>query len=165
MRRLVCSGLAVAVVAAGAASLPARAQVTDVGGTVEGTLELGLDAPAGFERFPAGPGEHELVVRARVTSTVIGARLSVADGDTASGRRLGRLANATTRLAQPLEAAAAGSAFLPLDTAVDPVLAVFRQPLANAPVEVRLRQRIDAGERPRGQFGKTILVTLSSNAP
>jgi hypothetical protein len=45
------------------------------------------------------------------------------------------------------------------------VLAVFREPLANAPVEVRLRQRIDAGERPRGRVGKTILVTLTTNAP
>jgi hypothetical protein len=32
-------------------------------------------------------------------------------------------------------------------------------------VTIRLRQRIDSGERPRGTYEKTLLITLSSTAP
>ena len=45
------------------------------------------------------------------------------------------------------------------------MLAEFRGPVANERATIRLRQRIGAGERPRGTYAKTLLITLSANAP
>jgi hypothetical protein len=142
---------------------PAAAQ-TDVGGTVDSQLMLQLDNPSGFATFPDGPGEHELAVHARITSTTNRALLSVADGDEADGSRLGRLSSSASVLDQPLEARVDSGPFEPLDLNVDPVLAEFG-PVANERVTIRLRQRIEAGERPRGTYSKTLLITLSANAP
>lgn len=157
MRRVVPIALALLLAAPAAAG----AQGTDVGGTVPSYMALSLDAPEGFARFPAGPGEHALRVRARVTSSDRGVRLSVADGDETSGARLGHMGT----LGAPLEARVGAAAFQPLDAAIDPLLAVFREPVANQAATIELRQRIGAGERPSGTYDKTILITLSSNAP
>jgi hypothetical protein len=144
------------------AAAPASAQ-TDIGGTVPSMLSLQLDDASGFASFPAGPGEHELTVRARITSTANRAFVRVADGDVASGRRLGRMGSSSSVLDEPLEARVS-DAFQPLNVAVDPILAEFG-PVSNERVTIRLRQRIGAGERPRGTYSKTLLITLSSNAP
>ena len=145
------------------AAAPAAAQ-TEVGGTVPSMISLELDDPSGFASFPAGPGEHDLLVRARITSTGNRAYLRVADGDVVSGRRLGRMASSASVLDEPLEARVGSDPFQPLNTAIDPILAEFG-PVARERVTIRLRQRIDAGERPRGTYTKNLLITLSSNAP
>jgi hypothetical protein len=143
---------------------PAAAQV-DIGGSVPSMLQLTIDEPDGFASFPAGPGEHELAIRTRVTSTANRATLSAVDGDVTSGRRLGHLAGSGSVLDQPLEARVGSDPFQPLDVSLDPVLAEFRSPVANERATIRLRQRIEAGERPRGTYAKTLLITLSSTAP
>ena len=140
------------------AAAPAAAQ-TEVGGTVPSMLSLQLDDPSGFASFPAGPGEHDLTVHARVTSTSNRARVSVAD--VASGRRLGRMASNASLLDEPLEARVGSDPFQPLNAEIDPILAEFG-PVSNERVTIRLRQRIDSGERPRGTFEKTLLITLST---
>ena len=145
------------------AAAPAAAQ-TDVGGTVPSMLELRLDDPSGFASFPAGPGEHDLAIRTRITSTANRTIVRVADGDIASGRRLGRLASGAGPLDEPLEARVGSDPFQPLNAEIDPILAEFG-PVANERVTIRLRQRINAGERPRGTYEKTLLITLSSTAP
>ena len=145
------------------AAAPAAAQ-TEVGGTVPSMISLELDDPSGFASFPAGPGEHDLLVRARITSTGNRAYLRVADGDVVSGRRLGRMASSASVLDEPLEARVGSDPFQPLNTAIDPILAEFG-PVSRERVTIRLRQRIDAGERPRGTYTKNLLITLSSNAP
>ena len=160
---------AAAVLAAGAAAAavaPAAAQDpgTEVGGTVPSYLALGLSDPEGFATFPAGAGAYELTVRARVTSTVGRVTLSAVDGESRR-RTLGRLAGRGSVLDAPLEARVGASPFQPLDAARDPVLAAFRSPVANAVATIRLRQRIGAGERPRGTYAKTLLITLSAEAP
>jgi hypothetical protein len=143
---------------------PAVAQ-TDVGGTVPSLLELSIDDTGGFASFPAGPGEHELAIRTRVTSTANRALLGVVDGDLTSGRRLGHLASGGSVLDQPLEARVGSDPFQPLDSTIDPLLAEFGRPVSNERTTIRLRQRIEAGERPRGTYTKTLLITLSSTAP
>jgi hypothetical protein len=158
MRSLVLAGALLLLAAA-----PAAAQ-TEVGGSVPSMLSLELDDASGFSSFPAGPGEHDLVVRARITSTANRTRVSVADGDVASGRRLGRMASSASLLDEPLEARVGSDPFQPLNAEIDPILAEFG-PVSNERVTIRLRQRIDAGERPRGTFEKTLLITLSSTAP
>jgi hypothetical protein len=146
------------------AAAPAAAQ-TDVGGTVPSLIELWIDEPDGFASFPAGPGEHELAIRTRVTTTTNRALLSVVDGDLTSGRRLGHLASSASVLDQPLEARVGSDPFQPLDVTIDPLLAQFDRPVSNERTTIRLRQRIGAGERPRGTYTKTLLITLSSTAP
>jgi hypothetical protein len=146
------------------AAAPAAAQ-TDVGGTVPSMLQLSIDEPSGFATFPAGPGEHELAIRTRVTTTANRALLSVVDGDLVSGQRLGHLASSGSVLDQPLEARVGSEAFLPLDETIDPLLAEFSRPVSNDRTTIRLRQRIAAGERPRGTYTKTLFITLSSTAP
>jgi hypothetical protein len=158
MRPLLLAGAFLLIAAA-----PATAQ-TEVGGTVPSMLSLELDDPSGFASFPAGPGEHELTVHARVTSTANRTLVSVADGDVASGRRLGRMASNVSLLDNPLEARVGSDPFQPLNAEIDPILAEFG-PVSNKLVTIRLRQRIDSGERPRGTYEKTLLITLSSTAP
>jgi hypothetical protein len=143
----------------------AAAQNTDLEGTVPSSMRLSLDAASGFASFPAGPGSHELHVGARVTATDSRTRRSVADGDVVSGHRLGRMASSASVLERALQATVGPVAFQPLSLAVEPPLIEFRQPVANKRATVRLRQRIDAGERPRGTYSKTVLITLSTNAP
>ena len=109
MRSLVLAGGVLLLAAA-----PAAAQ-TEVGGSVPSMLVLELDDASGFSSFPAGPGEHDLIVRARVTSTANRTRVSVADGDVASGRRLGRMASNASVLDEPLEARVGSDPFQPLD--------------------------------------------------
>ena len=111
--------------------------------------------PSGFASFPAGPGEHDLIVRARITSTGNRTCVSVADGDVASGRRLGRMASSASVLDEPLEARVGSDPFQPLNTEIDPILAEFG-PVSNERVTIRLRQRIDAGERPRGTYDEDL---------
>jgi hypothetical protein len=74
------------------------------------------------------------------------------------------MASSASVLDEPLEARVGSDPFQPLNTAIDPILAEFG-PVSNERVTIRLRQRIDAGERPRGTYTKTLLITLSSNAP
>jgi hypothetical protein len=123
-----------------------------------------VDDVAGFASFPRGAGEYELDIRTRVTASDPRARLTIADGDAADGRRLGHLASAASVLSEPLEARA-GGAFASLDATVEPLLEVWSRPVANELTTVHLRQRIGARERPRGTFSKTIYVTLSPDAP
>jgi hypothetical protein len=68
-------------------------------------------------------------------------------------------------LERPLEARAGSAAFQPLDVTIDPLLAHFDRPVSSERTTIRLRQRIEAGERPRGTYTKTLLITLSSTAP
>ena len=70
------------------------------------------------------------------------------------------MASSASVLDEPLEARVGSDPFQPLDAEIDPILAEFG-PVANERVTIRLRQRIDAGERPRGTYEKTLLITLS----
>ena len=165
MRRhgVIAAGIALLAAASTGSSAEGQAPGTEVGGTVPSTLALSIDSAGTFAPFGAGPASRQLVVRARVTSTGRAATLSIADGDVASGPRLGRLSAA---LSQPLEIrlGAAGS-FTPLDADADVELTAFDKPVANAAATLRVRQRVLAGERPKPTYPKTLLITLSSDAP
>ncbi len=139
----------------------ARAAQVPVGGTVPSFLALALDDVRGFARF-ARAGAYELAIRARVTSTDRRAGLSVADGDVADGRALGRMVSAAALLRAPLEARA-GGAFAALDAPVEPQLERWTTAMANERAVVRLRQRV--GRTERGGYSKTVLITLSPDAP
>ena len=149
--------------ASAGSSAEGQAPGTEVGGTVPSTLELSIDSVGAFAPFAAGPSSRQLLVRARVTSTDKAATLSIADGDVASGPRVGRLSAALSR---PLEIRlGATGPFKPLDEISDVALAAFNEPVANAAATLRVRQRVLAGERPKPTYPKTLLITLSSDAP
>ena len=137
MRRLVVAALALAVTPA-----VAQAQDTDVGGSVPSMLELALN-DVSLGRLPAN---GDLTARVRVTSTTNRTALS------AVGEDVGR---------SPIEARIGASAFQPLDLSIDPLLAVFRRPVANERATIRLRRRSGA----RVPSSTTVLITVSPDGP
>ncbi len=137
MRSLVLAALALAVMPA-----VAEAQDSDVGGSVPSMLELTL-GDVSLGRLPA---QGDLTARVRVTSTTNRTALSAVDED------LGR---------SPIEARIGSSAFQPLDLSIDPLLAVFRRPVANERATVRLRRRPGA----RVPSSTTVLITVSPDGP
>ncbi|HYI20841.1 MAG TPA: hypothetical protein VD836_19140 [Solirubrobacteraceae bacterium] len=136
---------------------------TEVGGTVEETLALGLDRVTGFATFPPGPDSVTLAIDARVTTTGRAA-LDVEDAASPGSRAAGRMRGGDGLLDSPLEGRA-GDAFRPLDRTWGEPLAAFSRPVAAEPVRIVLRQRIVAGERPSGTYEKTLLLTLSTGTP
>jgi hypothetical protein len=137
VRRLALAALALAAMPA-----VAQAQDTDVGGNVPSMLELTLN-DVSLGRLPAN---GDLVARVRVTSTTNRTPLSAVDED------LGR---------SPLEARIGSSVFQPLDLSIDPLLAVFRRPVANERATIRLRRRRGA----RVPSSTTVLITVSPDGP
>jgi hypothetical protein len=81
-----------------------------------------------------------------VTSTTDRTALSAVDED------LGR---------SPIEARIGSTAFQPLDLSIDPLLAVFRRPVANERATIRLRRRPGA----RVPSTTTVLITVSPDGP
>jgi hypothetical protein len=137
VRRLALAALALAAMPA-----VAQAQDTDVGGNVPSMLELTLN-DVSLGRLPAN---GDLVARVRVTSTTNRTALSAVDED------LGR---------SPLEARIGSSVFQPLDLSIDPLLTVFRRPVANEKATIRLRRRPGA----RVPSSTTVLITVSPDGP
>ena len=150
-----------------ATASPAAAQGTDIGGSVDSLLALSVEEASGFDALAAGAGTHAMTIQARVTTTEERALLSIADGDAESGPLLGRIPDASGEpLRRPLEARVGRTAaFQPLDAFIDPLLIAWRRPVANATARVELRQRVAAGETPSTDFEKTVMITLSSEAP
>jgi hypothetical protein len=137
LRRLVLAVLALAAMPA-----VAQAQDTDVGGSVPSMLELTL-SDVSLGRLPA---DGDLTARVRVTSTTNRTALSAVDED------LGR---------SPIEARVGANVFQPLDLSIDPLLAVFRRPVANQRATIRLRRRSGV----RLPSSTTVLVTVSPDGP
>jgi hypothetical protein len=137
VRSLILAALALAALPA-----VAQAQDTDVGGNVPSMLELKL-SDVSLGRLPA---QGDLTARVRVTSTTNRTALSAVDED------LGR---------SPIEARIGSSAFQPLDLSIDPLLAVFRRPVANERATIRLRRRSGA----RVPSSTTVLITVSPDGP
>jgi len=137
VRRLVLAALALAAMPA-----VAQAQDTDVGGSVPSMLELTL-GDVNLGRLPA---DGDLTARVRVTSTTNRTALSAVD------ENLGRSA---------IEARVGTSVFQPLDLSIDPLLAVFRRPVANQRATIRLRRRSGV----RLPSSTTVLVTVSPDGP
>jgi hypothetical protein len=164
MKRISLLTLAVLAVAAPAASAQ-TAPVdggTQVGGSVESSLELILTQPSGFSTFKKS-GTQQLSFSTLATGTENLAQLSVADGDATSGSKLGHVACGTKRLPDSLEARVGSAAFQPLDGSVDPLLARWAKPVTRQEAKVSLRQKVRG--KVAGTCRKVLLVTLSSETP
>jgi hypothetical protein len=153
----------------GVSAVPAVAQVapvdggTNVGGTVNSYEELILTQPTGLSKFKkAGTYSTSFTVMATGTENLT--QLSIADGEAASGSKLGRMASGSKRLKDPLEARVGSSAFQPLDDSVDPLLARWAKPIVRQQAKVTLRQKV-AGKPSSGAYRKVLLATLSPEMP
>jgi hypothetical protein len=166
--RTILAGLAVAAIGAAtstaAADTPPVSGGTEVGGTVNSMIELVLTQPATatFTTF-SKPKTYTTSFNAFATMTDAPTQLTLADGDVASGSKLGHLASGSKALPLPLEAAAGKLAFQPLDTTVDPQLAKWTDVGTRQPAIVKLRQKVS--RKAAGTYRKVLLVTLSSETP
>jgi hypothetical protein len=153
---------AAAALAALAVPASASAQVP-VGGDVHNSIELILTPPTKQFATFARARSYEMSFETQVVGTVAPLRLSVADGDVVSGSARGRISVGSKRLRDPLEVRVGRSAFQPLDSPVDPLLARWSEVVSRAPATVKLRQKVTG--RTRGTYRKLILVTLSTDVP
>jgi hypothetical protein len=150
------------------AAVPAQAQTppveggTNVGGQVNSYLELIITQPNGFSTFKRA-GSFTLPFNVQTTTTESVIQLSIADGDAASGSRLGHMSAGSRRLPDPLEARVGNAAFQPLDEAADPLLGRFAGPKSRLKSKVTLRQKVRS--KPSGTYRKVLLVTASSETP
>ena len=134
-----------------------------IGGFTPSFLELIITQPAtaSFTTFTKAK-TYSANFDVSVTLTDETAALSLADGEVASGSKLGHLTSGAKRLPLALEARVGKSAFQPLDTAVDPQLQVEPR---------RDPHEVDGQPAPAGQeqglrdFRKVVLVTLSTETP
>src|SRR3954452_10268543 len=110
--------LTLAIVALAAA--PAVAETppieggTNVGGHVDGSLELILPQTNGFASFKRA-GTFTFSFNVMTTTTETAAQLDINGRDATSGSKLGHMASGPKRLPGPLEARIVKGAFQPLD--------------------------------------------------
>jgi hypothetical protein len=141
--------LAAATLCVVAAPAAAQAQTPDpiqggtqIGGLVPSFLELILAQPTtNLTTFPKAK-TYTANFDVAVTTTDETAVLSLADGEVASGSKLGHLTSGAKALPLALEARVGKAAFQPLDTAVDPLLTKWSQASARAKATVNLRQKV-----------------------
>lgn len=159
------AGSLAAMAGLGAAAATAQEPGTEVGGSVPSYLELGIDAPSGLSAFPARTGVSQATIGATITATDAPVQLSIADGDTDSAARRGRLAAGVRVLGDPLQATVGSSNFQPLDQPLGPLLMRWSDVLAGRRTVIRLRQRATAAALRAGPYTKTVLVTASTQTP
>ena len=163
--RTILAATALSAVAAPAAwaQTPPIEGGTEVGGVAPSFLELTLTQPkAGLSTFPRAR-TYTTSFDAMVTATDDTTLLTLADGDAASGSKLGRMASGSKRLPQPLEARVGRSAFQSLAQSVDPLLTRWNEPGSRVKTTVQLRQKVSA--KTSGSYRKLVLVTLSTETP
>jgi hypothetical protein len=136
---------------------------TGVTGSVPSFLELILTQPqTSFKSFPRAR-TYEMTFDAQIVATDAPTLLTLADGDVASGSRLGHLSSGRKRLPLPLEASVGRTAFQSLDQPVDPLLTRWTEAATREKATVRLRQKVRS--RTSGSYRKVLLVTLSTDTP
>ena len=112
--------------------------------------------------MPGVAADYTASLTATVISTASSAALSVRDPDTVAP---GRLVNGTRALASPLQMKVGSAAFAAL-SGTPLSLATFPDPVSNATRTVDIKQSISATEPLlSGNYGKTVVFTLSSTTP
>ncbi|RKQ86404.1 hypothetical protein C8N24_4416 [Solirubrobacter pauli] len=136
---------------------------TTIGGSVPSFLELIISQPkSSFATFTSAK-TYSTSFDVAVTTTDGSTQLSLADGDIATGSKMGRLAAGSKLLPLPLEARVGKSAFAPLNTSVDPQLTKWTDVQNRGKATVNLRQQVKS--KVKGSYRKVLLVTLSTEAP
>jgi hypothetical protein len=151
---------ALVAVPAAHAQTPPIQDGTNVGGHVDGSLELILPQAHGFSSFKRA-GTFTFSFRVMTTTTETSAQLDIVDGDARSGSKLGHMASGSKRLPDPLEARVVKGAFQPLDEALEPF--TLAGPMSRKTSKITLRQKVRS--KPKGSYRKTMLVTAMSETP
>lgn len=162
--------IAASAVGATAVAAPlASAQTAPVDGAgtliaeVPSMLELIIGQPKANLATFAKAKSYSTSFDVAVTTTDNVAQLTLADGDVASGSKMGRLASGKKLLPLPLEARVGKSSFFKLNTPVESQLTRWSQPVARQQATVNLRQQVKA--KATGSYRKVLLVTLSTDTP
>jgi len=134
-----------------------------VGGTVDATLALTVDASSTFGDFTPGVADDYVTsTTANVVSSAGDATLTVADPSSVAP---GHLVNGTFSLPQPLQAQANTGAFAAVGAA-PATLWSWSAPVANDPVTIGFKQSIGANDALRtGSYAKQLTFTLSTTTP
>jgi len=136
---------------------------TEVGGTVPSFIELIIAQPSpAFATFPKAK-TYTSKFTVQVTTTDPTAVLTLADGEVATGSKLGHLASGKKKLPLPLEASVGKAKFQKLDQKVEPMLTKWSEAAARASATVNLRQSVKA--KATGNYRKVLLATLSTETP
>jgi hypothetical protein len=169
-RRAPLSALAIALatlaLSSALAGSLAGAQSPSPGGQVPSTLALSLAEPGPFKRI-ASTGQANIyatTIRAEATTTVLPAKLSLADGDSGRGTRRGYLGRGASILPTPLLASADGGPQRSLAELAPAPLRTWRVPVTAAPVRIRVTQRAPSASAVRNR-SKLLWVTLTAGGP
>jgi hypothetical protein len=133
---------------------------TNVGGHVDGSLELILPQTNGLSTFKRA-GTFTYSFNVMTTTTETAAQLSIVDGNRTSGSKLGRMSSGSKSLPDPLEARVGNVAFQPLDASLDPF--ALAGPMSRKTSKITLRQKVRS--KPKGTYRAFLLVTESSETP
>lgn len=154
--------MAVAAPMASAQTAPVDGN-TVIGGAVPSFLELIISQPKStFATFTSAK-TYSTSFDVAVTTTDGASQLSLADGEVATGSKMGRLAAGSKLLPLPLEARVGKSAFAPLNTPVDGQLTKWSDAVTRSKATVNLRQQVKS--KVKGSYRKVLLVTLSTDTP
>ena len=150
---------ALVAVPAGAQTAPVE-DGTNVGGRVDGSLELILPQTNGLSTFKRA-GTFTYSFNVMTTTTETAAQLAIVDGQATSGSKLGHLSSGSKRLPDPLEARVGNVAFQPLDASLDPF--ALAGPMSRKTSKITLRQKVRS--KPKGTYRAVLLVSASSETP
>jgi hypothetical protein len=144
-----------------------RAEVPNVGGEVPSTIELSVSETTPFTRVSRGPhgSVYSALIGVEATATEAPVRLSIADGETAAGRRRGRMVRGSSFLKAPLEARVDRGSYGSLDASVDPLLRTWSEPISAAIATIQLRQSAKASISTLRGYRKSLLVTVTVAGP
>jgi hypothetical protein len=154
---------AVSAPAALAQTPPPISGGTEIGGSVPSFLELIISQPSATLASFSKAKTYSSSFQVQVTATDEGTLLSLADGDVATGKKMGHLASGKKSLPLPLEARAGKGAFQPLNQTVDPLLTRWSDAATRSKATVNLRQKVKG--KASGSYRKVLLVTAMPDTP
>ena len=146
--------------------VPAKAQTapveggTNVGGQVDGSLELILPQTTGLRSFKRA-GSFTFSFHVMTTTTETAAQLALVDGGATRGSKLGHMSSGSRKLPDALEARVVKGAFQPLDEALEPFK--LAGPISRKTSKITLRQKVRS--KPKGTYRMVVLVSASSETP
>ena len=150
---------ALVAVPAGAQTAPVE-DGTNVGGNVDGSLELILPQTNAFATFKRA-GTFTYSFNVMTTTTETAAQLEIVDGAATSGSKFGHMSSGSKRLPDPLEARVGNVAFQPLDESLDPFS--LAGPMSRKTSKITLRQKVRS--KPKGTYRAVLLVSAASETP
>jgi hypothetical protein len=160
---LAVTALSAVAAPAALAQTPPISGGTEIGGSVPSFLELIISQPSATLSSFKKAKTYSSSFDVQITATDEGTVLSLADGDVATGKKMGHLASGKKSLPLPLEARAGKGAFQPLNQTVDPLLTRWSDAATRSKATVNLRQKVKG--KASGSYRKVLLVTAMPDTP